>query len=254
MKAESVTINGFGGDEIEAYFATPTTPGPHPGVVVIHHMPGYDRSTKEIVRTFATYGYAALCPNLHYRYAPGAKATDAAAAAIEAGGVPDDQCIGDVQGAADWLRVLRSSDGKTESNGRVGVIGYCSGGRQAYVVACAVDFDAAVDCYGGRVVATPEDLTPARPISPVERTPDLRCPLLGLFGVEDANPSPEQTALIEAALRANGKTYEFHTFENAGHAFFSVDRPNYRLDAAREGWKLIWDFFGRHLQAANARD
>jgi carboxymethylenebutenolidase len=254
MKAESVTINGFGGDEIEAYFATPTTPGPHPGVVVIHHMPGYDRSTKEIVRTFATYGYAALCPNLHYRYAPGANATDAAAAAIEAGGVPDDQCIGDVQGAADWLRVLRSSDGKTESNGRVGVIGYCSGGRQAYVVACAVDFDAAVDCYGGRVVATPEDLTPARPISPVERTPDLRCPLLGLFGVEDANPSPEQTALIEAALRANGKTYEFHTFENAGHAFFSVDRPNYRLDAAREGWKLIWDFFGRHLQAANARD
>jgi len=248
MKAESVTITGFGGDEIEAYFATPTTPGPHPGVVVIHHMPGYDRSTKEIVRTFATYGYAALCPNLHHRYAPGAKATDAAAAAIEAGGVPDDQCIGDVQGAAAWLRARRSPDGKAESNGRVGVIGYCSGGRQAYVVACSVDVDAAVDCYGGRVVATPEDLTPARPISPVDRTPDLRFPLLGLFGVEDGNPSPEQTAVLEEALRANAKTYAFPTFENAGHAFFSVDRPNYRLDAARDGWKLIWDFFGRYLQ------
>ena len=243
MMAQSVTIAGHNGDEIEAYFATATSPGARrPGVVVIHHMPGFDRSSKEIVRTFAAQGFAALCPNLHHRYAPGAKATDAAAAAIEAGGVPDDQCIGDVAGAAAYLRAL------PDSNGRVGVIGYCSGGRQAYVVACSVDLDAAVDCYGGRVVAGPEDLTPARPIAPFDRTPDLRCPLLGLFGAEDANPSPEQTAIIEAALRANEKTYEFHTFENAGHAFFTVDRPNYRVDASREGWKLIWDFFGRYLR------
>lgn len=242
MTAAPIMMTGHNGDEIEAYLARPTSAGAHPGVVVIHHMPGYDRSTKEIVRTFAAYGYAALCPNLHYRYAPGAKATDAAAAANEAGGVPDDQCIGDARGAADYLRAL------PDSNGRVGVIGYCSGGRQAYVLACTVDFDAAIDCYGGRVVAAPDDLTPARPIAPIDRTPDLRCPLLGLFGAEDSNPSPEQTAIIEEALRAQGKTYEFHTFENAGHAFFSVDRPNYRVDAAREGWKLIWDFFGRYLQ------
>jgi len=242
MMAESVTIFGHDGDEIEAYLARPTSEVSYPGVVVIHHMPGYDRSTKEIVRTFAAYGYNALCPNLHYRYAPGAKATDAAAAAIEAGGVPDDQCIGDVRGAVDYLRALPSS------NRRVGVIGYCSGGRQAYVVACSLDIDAAVDCYGGRVVATPEDLTPARPISPIDRTPDLKCPLLGLFGAEDANPSPEQTAQIEAALRANNKTYEFHTFDDAGHAFFSVDRPNYRVEASKQGWKLIWEFFGRYLE------
>ena len=242
MAAESVTITGHGGDEIEAYFARPTSAGPHPGVVVIHHMPGYDRSTKEIVRTFAVYGYAALCPNLFHRYAPGAKSSDAAAAAREAGGVPDEQCIGDVKGAADFLRA------RPDSNGRVGVIGYCSGGRQAYVVACSLALDAAVDCYGGRVVAAPEDLTPERPVAPIDLTPGLTCPLLGLFGANDTNPSPEQTAKIEAALSAHGKPYEFHTFENAGHAFFSVDRPNYDLEASKEGWKLIWDFFGRHLQ------
>jgi carboxymethylenebutenolidase len=140
MMAESVTIAGHNGDEIEAYLARPSAAGSYPGVVVIHHMPGYDRSTKEIVRTFAAYGYAALCPNLHYRYAPGAKATDAAGAAIEAGGVPDDQCIGDVRGAVEYLRA------QSWSNGKVGVIGYCSGGRQAYVVACSLDIDAAVDC------------------------------------------------------------------------------------------------------------
>jgi len=242
MAAETVTINGHNGDGIEAYFARPTSPGPHPGVVVIHHMPGYDRSTKEIVRTFAVYGYAALCPNLFHRYAPNAAPADASAAARDAGGVPDAQCVGDVRGAVDFLRALPSS------NGRVGVIGYCSGGRQAYLVACSLDVDAAVDCYGGRVVAAPEDLTPARPVAPIDLTSELRCPLLGLFGAQDSNPSPDQTAQIETALRQHGKAYEFHTFENAGHAFFSVDRPNYDLEAAKQGWKLIWDFFGRSLQ------
>ncbi len=243
MQAETVTIAGHNGDDIEAYFARPLGPGPFPGVVVIHHMPGYDRSTKEIVRTFAVYGYNALCPNLFHRYAPGASATDAAAAAREAGGVPDVQCIGDVAGATHELRRAPTS------NGKVGVIGYCSGGRQSYVVACNLDLDAAIDCYGGRVVAAPEDLTPAHPVAPIDMTPNLNCPLLGLFGREDTNPAPDQVAQIEAALKKHGKTYEFHTFEDAGHAFFSVDRPMYRVEAAKEGWKRIWDFFGRTLSA-----
>src|SRR5687767_13338922 len=97
--AETISIRGHNGDDIEGYLARPLGPGPYPGVVVIHHMPGYDRSTKEIVRTFAVHGFAALCPNLFHRYAPGAKADDAAAAARTAGGVPDDQCVGDVAGA-----------------------------------------------------------------------------------------------------------------------------------------------------------
>jgi carboxymethylenebutenolidase len=243
MMAETVTLTGHDGDDIEAYFARPLGPGPFPGVVVIHHMPGYDRATKEMVRTFAVYGYSAVCPNLFHRYAPGARPTDAAAAAFEAGGVPDRQCVGDVGGALRFLRTLPTA------NGRVGVIGHCSGGRQAYVVAAHLDVDAAIDCYGGRVVATTEELTPARPVAPIDMTPDLRCPLLGLFGAEDTNPDPEQVARIEAELRAHDKEYEFHTFADAGHAFFSVDRPNYRVEAAKQGWKLVWDFLGRHLAA-----
>jgi carboxymethylenebutenolidase len=244
MMAESITIRGHHDDDIEAYVARPLGPGPYPGVVVIHHMPGFDRSTKEIVRTFAAYGYHACCPNLFHRYAPpGTRSADAAAAAREAGSVPDDQCIGDVGGALHYLRT------QPYGNGKVGVIGYCSGGRQSYMVACRLDFDAAIDCYGGRVVAAPEDLTPAHPVAPIDMTADLRCPLLGLFGIEDANPSPDHVARMESALKEHGKTHEFHTFDDAGHAFFSVDRPMYRVDAAREGWKLVWDFFGRHLAA-----
>ena len=81
MAAETVTITGHNGDAIEAYFARPTTDGPHPGVVVIHHMPGYDQPTKEITRRFAAEGYNALMPNLYHRDAPGASPDDAAAAA-----------------------------------------------------------------------------------------------------------------------------------------------------------------------------
>jgi carboxymethylenebutenolidase len=228
MAAETVMISGHNGDGIEAYFARPTSPGPYPGVVVIHHMPGYDRSTKEIVRTFAVYGYAALMPNLHHRYAPGAKATDAAAAAREAGGVPDEQCLADATAAIDGLR------GRTESNGKVGVIGYCSGGRQSFMVACRSDVDAAVDCYGGR--------------ADISLAPDLRCPLLGLFGKDDRSPSPDDVAAMAAELEANGKPFDFHSYDDAGHAFFSVDRPAYSLEAAKDGWKQIWAFFGQHLK------
>ena len=227
MIAETITMTGHDGDEIEAYFARPLEGSAQPSVVVIHHMPGYDRSMKEIARTFAVYGYATLMPNLHHRYAPGAKAGDAAAAARDAGGVPDEQLLGDVQGAIDLLR------GRPESNGKVGVIGYCSGGRQSWVVACSLDVDAAVDCYGGRA-------DPAL-------APNLRCPLLGLFGNEDQSPSPADVDAMEAALREHGKTFDFHRYDDAGHAFFSTDRPSYRLDAAKDGWKRIWAFFGQEL-------
>jgi carboxymethylenebutenolidase len=71
-----------------------------------------------------------------------------------------------------------------------------------------------------------------------------------LFGADDHNPSPEQVARIEQELRAHGKTHEFRTYEGAGHAFFSVDRPSYDVDAAKDGWKQIWRWFGRYLSVA----
>jgi carboxymethylenebutenolidase len=244
MMAETIGIRGHGDDRIEAYFARPLGPGAYPGVVVIHHMPGYDAASKEITRTFAVHGYVAICPNLHHREAPGASPDDAAAAARAAGGVPDDRCLGDVGGAVEHLRSLSYASGK------VGVIGYCSGGRQAYLVACNLPVDAAVDCYGGRVVAAPEDLSPRHPVAPLAMTANLVCPLLGLFGAEDRNPTTAHVGRIEEELRRHGKTYEFHTYDGAGHAFFSVDRPSYRVDAANDGWQRIWTWFGRHLGTA----
>src|ERR1022692_3296401 len=125
LSAQTALITGHNGDEVEAYVARPAGDGPRGGVVVIHHMPGYDRATKEIVRRFAELGYDTVCPNLYWREAPGAAPDDAAATARANGGVPDERLIGDVGGAAEWLRALPTS------NQKAGVIGYCSGGRQS---------------------------------------------------------------------------------------------------------------------------
>ncbi len=241
MRAETTRIAGHGGDQIEAYLAQPLDGPPTGGVVVIHHMPGYDDATKEITRRFAAQGYLAVCPNLYFREAPGASPDDAAATARTQGGVPDERLIGDVGGAVAHLRSLGSSNGKAST------IGYCSGGRQSFLSACSLDLDAAVDCYGAFVVNSPPEGLPLK-IGPIAHlAADLSCPLLGLFGAEDQYPGPDEVAELESILAKADKEFEFHTFEGAGHAFFSTDRPSYRPEAATEGWRLIWEFLGRHL-------
>jgi carboxymethylenebutenolidase len=244
MRAETITITGDGGDEIEAYLARPLDEKPHGGVVVIHHMPGYDAGTKEIVRKFAVHGYQAICPNLYSREAPGADPDDAAAAVRAAGGVPDDRLVGDVDGAARYLKALDTA------NGKIGVIGYCSGGRQTVLAACSLPIDAAVDCYGAFVVNDPPAQFPASMKPILGLAPQLSCPLLGLFGADDQYPAPAETAKLAAELDRLGKDYEFHTYDGAGHGFFSADRPAYRPEAAVAGWQRVFDFFGKHVAAA----
>src|SRR6266700_3228078 len=241
LVAETATIIGAGGDEIGAYLARPQGRESFGGVVVIHHMPGYDSATKEITRKFAAYGYAALMPNLYHRDAPGASPDDAAAAGRAKGGVPDARLVGDVGGAAAYLRAL---DG---SNGKVGVIGYCSGGRQSFLAACSLQLDAAVDCYGACIVNAPPEGMPLKVQPIVGLSKDLSCPLLGLFGADDKYPAPEETAELSKVLDGLGKEHEFHTYDGAGHAFFSVNRAAYRVEAANDGWDKIWAFYGRHL-------
>ena len=241
LLAETAYMRGHQGDQIDAYLARPLGGGPYPGVVVIHHMPGWDEGSKEIVRTFAHHGYVTISPNLHFREG---KTTpqENSASVREAGGMPDDRTLGDLEGAISFLHTL------PYHNGKVGIIGYCSGGRQSYLAACRLSgLDAAVDCYGGGVVAASDQLTARQPVAPIDYTADLSCPLLGLFGREDQRPSPADGEITEAELKRLGKTYEFHMYDDAGHAFFSVDRPNYRQHAAVDGWQKVFEWFGKYL-------
>lgn len=240
--AETVHLRGHQNDTIDAYLARPFGAGPYPAVVVIHHMPGWDGPHKEIGRRFAHHGYVTIVPNLQIREG---KATpeENSSSIRAAGGMPDDRTMGDVQAAIDYLRAL------PYVNGKVGVIGYCSGGRQAYLAGCTLKgVDAVIACYGGGVVAGPADLSSRQPVAPIDLTKDLQCPLLGFFGIEDTRPSPADRDKTEETLKKHGKTYEFHTYENCGHAFFAVDRPQYRVHAATDGWKKVFAWFGNYLQ------
>lgn len=241
MLAETITITGANGELINAYFARPLGSGPFPGMVVVHHMPGWDEWYRETTRKFAQHGYAALSPNLYFRTGHGTP-EDVAAKVRSTGGVPDDQVVGDLAGALTYLKSLPFL------NGKAGVFGTCSGGRHAYLAACRVPgFDTVVDCWGGRVVMLEEALSPNFPVSPLDYTKDLSCPILGLFGEEDTSPSPDQVAIHEAELKKYNKDYEFHMYPGAGHGFFYYNRPSYRQQQAVDGWQKIFDFLKKYL-------
>ncbi len=241
MLAETIKYPGHGRNPIGAYLARPIGPGPHPGVIVIHEIFGLVDHTKEITRHFAANGYIAIAPNLYTREGPG-NAEEILATVREKGGTPDAQVIGDLEGAIDALESVATCSGK------IGVIGYCSGGRQTLLFASNTKrLSAAVDCYGGRVIT--DELTPNQPKAVIDMVADLSCPLLGLFGESDSNPSPEHVARLEEELKKHKKEYQFKTYPaDTGHGFFAVYRPSYRQESAVDGWQQIFSFYGRFLK------
>jgi carboxymethylenebutenolidase len=242
LRAETVLIQGFGGDEIEAYLARPEGDGSRAGVVVVHPTFGYTEATIESVLTLARLGYDTICPNLFWREAPGAASGDASAMARLDGGVPDERVIGDLAGARSYLRRF------PDANGKVAIIGFGAGARGAVLAACNVDFDAAVDCYGQFIVGPqPEGSFPFQTSSISAHLPELRAPLLGLFGKQDTNPDQAQVAELAEILDEEEKGYEFHSYDDAGHGFMYLDHPSYRVSAADDAWGRIAAFLTLHL-------
>jgi carboxymethylenebutenolidase len=241
MTVEEIKINGDKGTPISAYTARPSGEGPFPGVVLVHHLPGWSEWYIEQTRKFAHNGYIAICANLYERNGQG-NPDDVAAKVRAEGGVPDAQVIGDTEAAVKWMR------GQKGLNGKVGLFGSCSGGRHAYLYACnKKDVDACIDLWGGRVVMGKEELNAKTPTAPIDLTKDLCCPLLGIFGNDDRAPSPEQVNQHEAELKKHGKSSEFHRYDGAGHGIFYYHRPLYRVEQALDGWNKVFAFFGKHL-------
>ena len=242
MLAETVSVQGHRGKNISAYMARPIGAGPYPGVVLIHHAPGWDEWYFEAARRFAHHGYVAIAPNLYSDFG-GGSADDISAQVRAAGGVSDDDVVEDSAGCIKLLRSL------PYGNGKVGVFGTCSGGRHAYVVACRLgkEVDAAADLWGGGVIMEDKDLTPKRPTSPHLMTKSLTAPLLGIFGNDDKNPAPDQVNVTEEELKSRGKSHEFYRYDGAGHGFFYYDRPAYRIEQALDGWRKVWAFFAKNL-------
>jgi carboxymethylenebutenolidase len=243
ITASISTYPGGGGDPLHAYVVRPETDGLLPGIVLVHHMPGWDEFCQEFAERLGRHGYTVICPDLYCRFGHGTP-DDVAAKVRTQGGVHDDSVVADCEAALSWLK------SQPNANGKVGIIGSCSGGRHSLLVASRVrGFAAVADLWGGGVVMSKDQLSPARPVAPIDYTKDLDAPLLGLFGNDDQHPTPQQVDLHEAELKQHGKTYEFHRYNGAGHGFFYYHTPMYRPEQAMDGWSKIFTFFETHLQS-----
>ena len=242
MIAETVAFKGHDGKQVRAYYSHPITDKPTPGIVLIPHMPGWDEWCRETSRRFTEHGYSVMCPDI-YQDAGTGTPPEVAMKSREAGGAYDSTVMADTAGCLDFLK------GQPQSNGKVGVIGMCSGGRHAFLAACTVPgFDAVVDCWGGGVVAPKESLTPQRPVAPIDYTEQLQIPLLGIFGNDDFSPTKEDVNVLEERLKACGKDYEFHRYEGAGHGIWYYDKPMYRQEQAMDSFNKTIAFFDKHLK------
>ena len=241
MLAETVSIPGHNGDFIHTYVSRPLGEGRFPGVVLIPHMPGWDEFYREATRRFSQHGYIAICPDIYCRFGHGTP-DEISAKVRNEGGVPDESVVGDCESAIEYIK------NQPNSSNKVGVIGTCSGGRHAFLLACqASGVDAAVDCWGGRVAVSKEELTSSQPVAPIDYTEKLDCPLLGIFGNDDHNPTPEQVDRLEEELKKYGKNYVFHRYDGAGHGFWYYHTEMYRPKQAMDSWEKVFEFFGEHL-------
>jgi carboxymethylenebutenolidase len=243
IRAEITTYPGGNGDEIHAYVARPLAETKRGGVILLHHMPGWDEFYQETAERLARHGYDVIVPDLYCRFGHGSP-DDMSAKVRSEGGVPDATVMADSAAARDWLRALPTS------NGKVGIMGSCSGGRHSILAASTVHgFDAVVDLWGGGVIMKEDQISEARPVEPITLTADIDAPVLGLFGNDDPSPSPEEVDIQEEEMKKFGKTYEFHRYDGAPHAYFCYHLHRYRHEAAMESWEHIFRFFGEYLSA-----
>ena len=242
MMAETRKIPGLDGEEISVYYSHPLTPGEHPGIVLIPHMPGWDEWCRETARRFTEHGFSVVCPDIYFRYGTGTP-SEVSKRRYESGGVSDESVMKDTAAAIDYLKAQH------DSNGKVGVIGMCSGGRHTFLAACTLEgIDAAVDCWGGGVIMPDEQLSPTRPVSPHTLTEHLSCPLMGIFGNEDRNPDVNQVNETEKLLKKYEKNYEFHRYDGATHGIWYYHNMMYRQEQAMDSWNKVLEFFDKYLK------
>jgi carboxymethylenebutenolidase len=226
--------------DMPLYVSVPESGGPVPGIVVVHGQSGLENFIKDTTHMLAVQGYAAVAPNLYHRDGPDCKDDNP----TRKSRVRDATIIKDINGAIQFLQNHRQVDGR-----RLGIVGFCMGGRIVYLMSAANrDLKAAVMFYGGSTMV-PFGEGP----SPFDRTREIHCPIQGHFGALDQNPSPEDMRKLDAELSRWGKAHEFHAYAGAAHAFANTGSANYRPHAAALAWPKAMEFFSRHLVGENPR-
>ncbi|HXZ47493.1 MAG TPA: dienelactone hydrolase family protein [Usitatibacter sp.] len=223
--------------EIPAYRAMPEGGRNLPTVLVVQEIFGVHEHIKDIARRFARLGYLAVAPELYARQGDVSKLASIDEIRPVVARVPDGQVLGDLDAAARWAAQHGGDPG------RLGITGFCWGGRIVWLYAAHNPTLKAAVAWYGRVEGP---VTGLQPKNPIELVAELKAPVLGLYGGADAGIPNEGVERMRAALEAAGKPCEIHTYPDAPHAFFADYRPSYRREAAEDGWKRLLAWFRKH--------
>jgi carboxymethylenebutenolidase len=222
--------------QIPAYRAMPASGGPFPVVLVVQEIFGVHEHIKDICRRFAKLGYLAVAPELYARQGDVSQMKDFGEIISKVvSKVPDAQVMSDLDATVAWAK----GTGKADTT-KLGLTGFCWGGRIAWLYAAHnPNLKAAVAWYG-RLVGQPDELHPKNPIDLVG---SLKAPVLGLYGGADTNIPLDSVEKMRSALKDVHKTAEIVVYPETPHGFYADYRPSYRKDKADDGWKRLLEWF-----------
>lgn len=228
------------GSPMEVFLFEPEGAGPHPGLVLAQHIPGHggieqDPFTINTAERYAENGFAVSIPFL-YHWWPKEDGID-----IKREEFNDKQTAPDLKAGFDALAALDNVDG-----GRIGIAGHCWGGRVSWLGACTDPrYKACAVFYGGGIKEVRGEGNPPA----IELAANIPCPVIGFFGNDDKNPSPEDVDDYGAALKGAGVEHVFHRYDGAGHAFQWVENPDrYNKPACDDAWDKALAFFNEKLK------
>jgi carboxymethylenebutenolidase len=241
LDAEDIRIATSSGD-IPGYRAAPKSHGGRlPVLIVVHEIFGVHEHIKDVCRRLAKQGYFAVAPELFARQGDVSKLTDIKDIQKIVAQVPDGQVLSDLDATVSWAKSTGAAD-----VARLGITGFCWGGRVVWLYAAQNRSLKAGVAWYGRLVG---DRDPLHPRHPVDVAGELHAPVLGLYGGEDQSILPAHVDQMKAALAAGSKAAqksEIKVYPQAGHAFFADYRPSYRADAAEDGWKRMLGWLKVH--------
>jgi carboxymethylenebutenolidase len=236
LTAGMVSIKVAGGD-MPAYRAKPANRANAPVILVAMEVFGVHEYIKDVCRRWAKLGAEAIAPDYYFRSGDLTKITDTAQILPIVNAKTDTELFADLDATVAWAK----SDGGNTS--RLGVTGYCRGGRTTWMYSSHnPNLKAGVAWYGPAEGAT----SAAMPRQPIDIVKDVKCPVLGLYGANDAGIPLPSLKKFEDALDANKKTVEFRIYPGAPHGFHADYRTSYNKDAAEDGWRLAQGWFKKH--------
>jgi carboxymethylenebutenolidase len=225
--------------EIPAYRAMPATGGGFPTILVIEEVFGVHEWVQDICRRVAKLGYYAIAPELFSRQGDPAKISDINQLLKDIiSKAPDTQIMSDLDATVAYAKGTGKAD-----TAKLGITGFCWGGRIVWMYAGHnPNVKAAVAWYGSVARAFHEGDQTALDI-----VPQIKAPVLGLYGGDDAGIPQDTLDKIKAAMKAQGKTVEIVVYPDTPHGFNADYRPSYRKQAAEDGWKRMSAWFKQYL-------